>query len=160
MAIYTIVAYMFLKGLLLCWKKILAMALDEGESIMLILVHFMIFMAVAPWFRHRILPFDLQELSASIVAILFLVIAAWMQRVDGRFWWIEPCQYVYYDIGEDYVWYIIHGMLDLKYHEKFSMSFMVFEQLILKMTLFLKPIVNYVVYAPISLWKQVKLVLF
>jgi hypothetical protein len=48
MAIYTIVAHIFLKGFLFCWKKILAMALDEGESVMLILVHFMIFMAVAP----------------------------------------------------------------------------------------------------------------
>jgi hypothetical protein len=50
--------------------------------------------------------------------------------------------------------------LDLKYREKFRMSFMAFEQLILKMTPFLKPIINYVVHAPILIWKQVKLVLF
>jgi hypothetical protein len=69
----------------------LAIALDEGEGVMLILVYFMIFMAVAPWIRHRTPPFDLLELSVSVVVILFLVVVAWMQRSNGRFWWFEPC---------------------------------------------------------------------
>jgi hypothetical protein len=51
-------------------------------------------------------------------------------------------------------------MLDLKYREKFRMPFMAFEQLILEMTLFLKPIVKYVVQTPIPIWKQVKLAFF
>jgi hypothetical protein len=43
---------------------------------------------------HRALPIDFLEFSISAIAIPFLVIVVWMQRFDGRFWWVEPCQYV------------------------------------------------------------------
>jgi hypothetical protein len=82
------------------------------------------------------------------------------QRFDGRFWWVEPHQHVYYNVIKNDVWHTTSSMLNLKYREKFRMSFMAFEQLVLKMTLFLEPIVDYVVRAPILLRKQIKLVLF
>jgi hypothetical protein len=40
-------------------------------------------------------------------------------------------------------------MLDLKYYEKFKMSFILFKQLVLKMTPFFESIVDYVVWASI-----------
>jgi hypothetical protein len=136
------------------------MVLDEGEGAMLLLAYFMIFVAVAPQVRHRAPPIDLLELLAGAATIHFLVVAAWMQRFDGRFWWVEPRQYVYYDVIEDDVWHTTLGMLDLKYREKFRMSFMAFVQLVLEMIPFLEPIVDYAVRAPIPVRKQIKLVLF
>ena len=67
----------------------------------------------------------------------FVVVGAWQQRFDGRFWWVEPRQYIYHDVVEDDVWHTSHDMLDKKYLDTFRISFLVYEQLVLKLTLFL-----------------------
>jgi hypothetical protein len=47
-AIYTTFAHLFFESVLYCCKRVLAMALDEGEGAMLLLTYFMIFVAMAP----------------------------------------------------------------------------------------------------------------
>jgi DDE superfamily endonuclease len=136
------------------------MALGEGETNLLLLAFFFIFLTVRP--RQRRLPpsIDLLELSVGATTLPYLVVAAWLQRFDGRFWWVEPRQYVYHDVVEDDVWHTSHDMLDKKYLDTFRMSFLAFEQLVLELTPFLECRAPYFVRAPIPVRKQVKLVIY
>ena len=65
-----------------------------------------------------------------------------------------------YNVVEDDVWHTTPDTLDLKYRENFKMSFMTFKWLVLELTPFLEPIMDYVVRAFILVLKQVKLILF
>jgi len=106
---------------------LVAIALDDDEANLLLLAFFLIFMAVSTWQRRILAPLDLLELSTSATTLPFVMVAAWLQQFDERFWWVEPHQYVYHDVVEDDVWHMSHDMLDKKYFNTFHISFLAFE---------------------------------
>ena len=95
------------------------MALDDDKVNLLLLAFFKIFLARCPRRRRLPPPIDLLELSADATILPFVVVVVWQQRFDGRFWWVEPRQYIYHDAVEDDIWYTSHDMLDKKYLDTF-----------------------------------------
>ena len=77
------------------------MALEDDEANLLLLAFLKIFLAECPRRRRLLLPIDLLKLSAGATMLPFVVVAAWQQRFDGHFWWVEPRQYIYHDVVED-----------------------------------------------------------
>ena len=62
-------------------------------------------------------------------------------------------------VGGD-VWHITLDMLDCNYRKSYSLSFLAFEHLVSELTPFLHPIANMFVRPPVSIRKQVSLVVY
>ena len=79
------------------------MALDDVEANLILLAFLKKFLAGCS--RRQQLPpsIDLLELSADATMLPFVVVTAWQQQFDGRFWWVEPRQYINHDFVKDYV---------------------------------------------------------
>ena len=88
------------------------------------------------------------------------MVMVWRQRFPRRMWWVEPHQYIHYDIVEGYVCHTTPQILDIRYWQTYGMEFMVFEALVDLLTPFLRPTVVRFVRTPIPVRKQVNLILY
>jgi hypothetical protein len=136
------------------------MAIVE-EEIILIFFAFMVVFLTFPIRRARVRP-TLDLLDGSVGARYFpiVVVYSWMRRFPQRLWWIEPKQNIHYDIVEGDVWHTTPDMLDRKYRQTYRMSYLAFEQLVAELTPFLRPTAHMFVRPPISIRKQVCLVVY
>ena len=104
---------------------------------------------------------DLVDFSAGARSLPIMV-STYMKRFLGRFWHVQPRQYVYHDIVQYDVWHTTLEMLDKEYWSAFKMTFMAFEHLVMELTPFLIPTVPHLVSSrpPLSIRKQIKLVIY